>query len=124
MEQVLRESGCDESTIVSTIIVDAGKMADLNFRYRGKSGPTNVLSFSQAEAGQITADPNLLGDVVICSDRVVSDSEELNYTHEEMLLYLAIHGILHLVGYTHESQLDASEMEQRVETIFNKLTDS
>lgn len=121
MELTLKELGCSESTKVSAIIVDSEKMAELNFKYRGKEGPTNVLSFSQVEAGQVSADPDMLGDVVICSDRVKKDADELGYSYDEMLLYLTIHGLLHLVGYTHDSPWDASEMEDRVESIFQKL---
>lgn len=121
MELILKELGCSESIKVSAIIVDSEKMAELNFKYRGKEGPTNVLSFSQVEAGQVSADPDMLGDVVICSDRVKKDADELGYSYDEMLLYLTIHGLLHLVGYTHDSPWDASEMEDRVESIFQKL---
>lgn len=121
MEAILRESGCNEDTKVSVVIVDSEKMAELNMSYRGKHGDTNVLSFSQAEAKQISAAPNMLGDVVICAQRVIKDADELNYSREEMLLYLAIHGILHLVGFSHDSPLDASEMETKVESIFQKL---
>lgn len=121
MELILRELGCNENTKISAVIVDSEKMAELNFDYRGKQGDTNVLSFSQVEAKQISADPNLLGDVVICAQRVIKDADELGYSREEMLLYLAIHGTLHLVGYTHDSPLEASEMESKVEAVFRKL---
>lgn len=121
MELILRELGCNENTKISAVIVDSEKMAELNFAYRGKQGDTNVLSFSQVEAKQISADPNLLGDVVICAQRVIKDAEELGYSREEMMLYLAIHGTLHLVGYTHDSPLEASEMESKVEAVFRKL---
>jgi probable rRNA maturation factor len=121
MELTLRELGCNESTKVSAIIVDSEKMAELNFKYRGMDGPTNVLSFSQVEARQVSADPDMLGDVVICSDRVKKDADELGYSYDEMLLYLTIHGLLHLVGYSHDSPWDASQMEDRVESIFQKL---
>ena len=121
MELTLRELGCNESTKVSAIIVDSEKMAELNFKYRGMDGPTNVLSFSQVEARQVSADPDMLGDVVICSDRVKKDADELGYSYDEMLLFLTIHGLLHLVGYSHDSPWDASQMEDRVESIFQKL---
>lgn len=121
MELILRELGCNENTKISAVIVDSEKMAELNFDYRGKQGDTNVLSFSQVEAKQISADPDLLGDVVICAQRVIKDADELGYSTEEMLLYLAIHGTLHLVGYTHDSPPEASEMESKVEAVFRKL---
>lgn len=121
MELTLRELGCRESTKVSVIIVDAGRMAELNMRYRGKPEPTNVLAFSQSEAKLVSAEPDMLGDVVICADRVRTDADDLGYSYDEMTLYLGIHGLLHLVGYSHELPLEASDMEKRVEFIFNKL---
>ena len=124
MELILRELGCDEQTRISTVIVDSEKMAELNFTYRGKQGDTNVLAFSQVEAKQVSADPHLLGDVVICAQRVIRDADELDYSREEMLLYLAIHGALHLVGYSHDSPLEASEMESKVESVFQRLLSS
>jgi len=96
-------------------------MADLNHRYRGKEGPTNVLSFSQREGDQVGAGADLLGDVVICADVASDDAAKLGYTEEEMSLYLLIHGILHLVGYDHSEPLDAEVMQSRVESIFQEL---
>lgn len=126
-EQILRDLGCGEDTILSVTVVDSEAMAEINFNYRGKEGPTNVLSFSQSEAGISSGNKDLLGDVVICSDRVVSDAETLGYTNEEMFMYLLIHGILHIVGYDHDSSDHAQAMGKAVDQIFEKffpLTDT
>jgi probable rRNA maturation factor len=96
-------------------------MAHLNYQYRGKDGPTNVLSFSQREGEIESAHPHLLGDIVISGDRAADDARELNYTNDEMVLYLLIHGILHLVGYEHQEPSQASTMAQMVEDIFQKF---
>lgn len=120
-EQILRSLGCDEESVLSIIVVNSPFMADMNLKYRGKEGPTNVLSFAQREAGISSGDPNLLGDVVICWDRVVSDSDSLGYTVEEMFTYFLIHGILHIVGFDHDSSEHMEEMESRVNNIFNDL---
>lgn len=96
-------------------------MQRLNLQYRGKDYPTNVLSFAQAE-GERMADPeNLLGDVVICTDRAADDAQELGYTEEEMVTYLLIHGILHLVGYVHDEPKDAEAMHEQVNRIFDEF---
>lgn len=100
------------------------EMAELNFRYRGKDGPTNVLSFSQSEGEHKSPQPGLLGDVVISGDRAADDAAELNYTTDEMVLYLLIHGILHLVGYEHQEPSEAISMEHKVEHIFRQYYDS
>jgi probable rRNA maturation factor len=123
-EQILEDLGCDPSTIISIAFVDNAEMAALNFNYRGKEGPTNVLSFSQAEGEQKSPQPGLLGDVVICGDRAADDAAALNYTTDEMVLYLLIHGILHLVGYEHQNPSEAMTMENKVEQIFRKFYDT
>lgn len=93
-------------------------MQRLNLQYRGKDYPTNVLSFAQAEGERIATPQNLLGDVVICTDRAVDDAKELGYTEDEMVTYLLIHGILHLVGYVHDLPQDAEAMHDQVNRIF------
>ncbi len=65
----------------------------------------------------------MLGDVVICSDRARSDAEDLGYTDDEMILYLLIHGLLHLHGLHHDSPLDAEQMTGEVNDIFHKFFD-
>ncbi len=92
-------------------------MAELNLKFRGREGATNVLSFSQLE-GESPPQKHVLGDVVICVDRAADDAVELGYTQDEMVLYLLIHGVLHLLGHTHDLKQDEREMSARVEEIF------
>jgi probable rRNA maturation factor len=75
--------------------VDAGRIAELNERHRGKAGPTDVLSFPVDEIGEPFG-PRELGDVVICPEHTV-DLEEA-----------VVHGVLHLTGMDHET--DEGEM--------------
>jgi probable rRNA maturation factor len=117
-ERILEGLDCDPTTVLSVLFVNAEEMAELNFKYRGKEGPTNVLSFSQLEGDLPVGQRRLLGDVVICTDRAADDAAELGYTEEEMLTYLLIHGILHLVGYVHDEPQDAATMQERVDEIF------
>ena len=80
---------------VAVEFVDAARIAELNAAHRGKSGPTDVLSFPIDEAGA-TAGPRELGDIVICPD------------HTEDLREAIVHGALHLTGMDHET--DEGEM--------------
>lgn len=98
-------------------------MSDLNYRYRGKNEPTNVLSFSQTEGEHPGLQPDLIGDVVICTDRSADDAAVLGYTDSEMILYLLIHGILHLVGYDHSHPIEAEVMQAQVDRIFREMTE-
>jgi probable rRNA maturation factor len=113
--------GCDSETSVSVSLVEAEEMSRLNLKYRGREGPTNVLSFSQLEGESPGGQPHLWGDVVICGDRARDDALELGYTAEEMVVYLLIHGILHLAGYDHMLAVDERAMNEKVEDIFEKL---
>ncbi len=117
-EKILEDLGCSASAALSIVLVSSAEMAELNVTYRGKHGPTNVLSFSQQEGTDRAPQSDLLGDVVICADVAAEDAAELGYSNEEMVIYLLIHGILHLAGYEHERLHDAAEMQKRVESIF------
>ena len=121
-ERILEDLDCSPSTILSISLVRSDEMADLNLKFRGREGPTNVLSFPQPDQEESDSRPYLLGDVVICADRVCDDAKELGYTDREMTLYLLVHGILHLVGYVHDRPEDADRMAERVGQIFNDLT--
>ncbi len=105
---------------MSISFVDSVEMTELNRLYRSKDGPTNVLSFSQREGEAVGRDGALLGDVVICGERVRSDAEDLGYTIEEMTLYVLIHGILHLEGFDHQDESAERDMSARVEEIFHR----
>lgn len=107
--------------MLSISLVDAEEMADLNLRFRGKKGSTNVLSFPQQEGEGPVAAISLLGDVVICTEKAAQDATELGYTNDEMLFYLLIHGVLHLMGHAHDRPEDAALMESRVGEIFRRF---
>ncbi len=109
--------------MLSISLVGSEEMVGLNLKYRGKPGSTNVLSFPQNPPEQPGPHEALLGDVVICADRVAADAHQLNYSDQEMTLYLLIHGVLHLVGYEHDQPGDAERMEKEVNRIFRDFTE-
>lgn len=97
-------------------IVDESESAELNSRYRGRPGPTNVLSFSYGE--KPTHD---LGDIVICAPLVVREAKENNKKIKDHWAHLVVHAILHLRGYDHEHESDAARMETRETRILKRL---
>lgn len=99
---------------VSISFVTEQTSAELNKKYRGKAGATNVLSFPsdfpENLASVITFQP--LGDVVICPDVVAREAMEQNKELKAHWAHLTIHGLLHLLGYDHVQEPQAREMEQ------------
>ena len=88
----------------------------LNRTYRGKDAPTNVLSFPFTPRGAAdTADGRYLGDVVLAAETVLREAAERGTAPAHHLQHLVVHGLLHLLGYDHETDTEAAEME-RLET--------
>ena len=96
-------------------VVDENESRQLNEAYRGKDRPTNVLSFAASGEAQPPEGPKLLGDVVICGPVVSREAAEQDKPPDDHWAHLLVHGTLHLLGYDHESDDDATVME-RLET--------
>jgi probable rRNA maturation factor len=110
---VLNALDCPEAEL-SIVIVDDAEIAELNQRYLQRSGPTNVLAFpmQEGEFGEIS--PHLLGDVVISSDTAAREGREAGIPMVAHLIALLVHGILHLLGYDHETEpAQAREMDAK-----------
>ena len=102
----LREFG-DAELVVR--IVDREESQQLNARFRSKETATNVLSFPAELPEEI--DLPLLVDVVICAPLVEQEAQEQNKLPESHWAHLTIHGILHLLGYDHQTDEEATRME-------------
>ena len=95
-----------DQTDVVVLLTDDATLADLNQRFRGKAGPTNVLSFPAPEAAR----PHL-GDIAIAYGVCAREAREQGKTLNHHLMHLVAHGVLHLVGYDHETESEAEHME-------------
>ena len=95
-------------------IVGEEESAALNSRYRGKRGPTNVLSFG-VERPSVGAGDELLplGDLVICAAVVQREAREQGKPTAAHWAHMVVHGVLHLFGYDHETSAEAARMEAR-----------
>ncbi|WP_333795042.1 rRNA maturation RNase YbeY [Hyphomicrobium sp.] len=89
---------------------DDETVRDLNARFRGKDKPTNVLSFP-APAGMAPEGPQALGDIVLAQETIEREAAEQGVPAAHHLQHLVIHGLLHLLGFDHDSEPDADEME-------------
>lgn len=117
---VLDREDVPEAAELSVAIVGIEEMAALNERYRGIAGETDVLSFGCddpcAAAG---GEPIALGDVVLAPEVAERQASEYGTTVEEELNLLLVHGILHLLGYDHETDEDAEVMQARERSLLD-----
>lgn len=90
-------------------LVDAEEGGALNARWRGKQGPTNVLSFPVS--GLEAVAPELLGDIVLCAPVLKAEAAAQAKTIAAHCAHLLVHGALHLLGYDHLHDKDAEQME-------------
>jgi probable rRNA maturation factor len=99
---------------LSILLVDDQQIAALNKQYLGRTGPTNVIAFPMQEGPFADISPNLLGDVVISVETSEKEALAAGMRSEERFLELLIHGILHLLGYDHETdEKEAARMEEK-----------
>lgn len=101
----------DRAAELTVRIVDEAEITALNRRYRGKDGPTNVLSFPYEGFADVAG--GLLGDVVICAPVVLAEAAQQGRPAAAHWAHLVIHGVLHLLGYDHQHAPDAERMEGR-----------
>lgn len=92
---------------------------ELNFEYRGKDKPTNVLSFPFEAPPEVPIE--LLGDLIICAQVVQQEALEQGKTPEAHWAHMVVHGCLHLLGYDHINDDEAEVMESLERDILAQL---
>lgn len=103
---------------LAVVFVDDAAMSDLNHRYTKREGSTDVLAFSACEGTDSEYSGHVLGDIFVCLDRVREQAIELGHSFRKELLFLVLHGLLHLLGYDHESMPDKLEsLEEELPTL-------
>jgi probable rRNA maturation factor len=99
---------------LAVMLTDDDGIRTLNRNWRGQDKPTNVLSFPALQpTGPVSEDdpPRMLGDVAIAYQTMRREADEANKPFDHHLSHLAVHGFLHLIGYDHENDDEAEEME-------------
>jgi probable rRNA maturation factor len=139
-ENVLEAEGVQGDAELSVLFVDEQSIADLNSRFLGKEGPTDVLAFPIDEEppdsgrspdsggsgpGYLPTEPAdmplLLGDVVICPAVAERNAPQHAGTYDDELALLLVHGILHLMGRDHADDDEAETMEARERELLEKF---
>ena len=120
------ETEAQPGTLVEMTLVigDDAQTHDLNWQFRGVDAPTDVLSFAMAQDEIATAHspdtPPYLGDVIISYQRAEAQAEAAGHATEDELDLLVVHGVLHLLGYDHDTNSQKSRMWARQEAILGK----
>lgn len=104
-----------QNSEVTFVFVNDQAIQQLNAKYRHKNVPTNVLSFPLLNFIKPChcqeKDDSMLGDIVLSFETVLKESQDYHISFLNHTFHLMTHGMLHLLGYDHENQTDASAME-------------
>jgi probable rRNA maturation factor len=135
--EVLEGEGVTDDAELSLLFVDEDTIADLNRRFMGQAGPTDVLAFPidtaapeephvaapDVAGGELAAQqvPRLLGDVVVCPAVAERQAEALGGDVEAEIALLVVHGILHILGHDHAEPEEARRMEARQTQLLGRL---
>ena len=121
LQQVLDYLDCGNAEL-SIVLANDQFLRELNRTYRDKDRPTNVLAFPQLPMPTMENVPSLLGDVVVSLPTAAREARESDQPVEAHVLYLVLHGILHLLGYEHEhSPAERQRMEALEQTVLTFL---
>lgn len=101
----------DAASELSVLFTDNKAMQALNAQWRGKDKPTNVLSFPAFDLAPGDPPGPMLGDIVIAYETVRDEAELEAKPFDDHLRHLIVHGFLHVLGYDHENDAEAEEME-------------
>jgi probable rRNA maturation factor len=119
--RILKTLGYDGYEL-TVVLVDDREITRLNRRYFRRSRPTNVISFPMMDGTPVSLRAKILGDVIISAETAQRDAREAGEKAEEEILFLMIHGILHLAGYDHEgSAVERRKMEAKEKEFLESL---
>jgi probable rRNA maturation factor len=104
---------------IGVVLSDDERVRVLNRKWREKDTATNVLSFPASDPAQDGA--RLLGDIVLALETIESEAAADGVTFNDHLAHLAVHGVLHLLGFDHERDDDAETMEDEERKILGRL---
>jgi len=105
-----------EGICLGLLLADDSHICALNARFRGIERPTNVLSFPEPDDVPVNREavdegPEFVGEIAIAFETTEREAKELGIPFRDHLTHLFVHGVMHLLGYDHETESDAVEME-------------
>ena len=115
--KIIKFSSNNEVSI-SFLLTSNSEIKLLNQKYRNKNKPTNVLSFPMNEKIE---NKNYLGDVVIACEKIIDESYEQNIKKYKYLSKMTIHGVLHLLGFKHDTDRQFNKMNSIEKNILEEM---
>ena len=107
---------------IALLFTSDDAIAEINAEWRGKDKPTNVLSFpAPADMPVPEGEPRPLGDIVLAHGVIAREAAEQGKTLRDHTTHLIVHGVLHLLGFDHEDDAEADEMEALEASILKGL---
>ena len=109
-----------KNVMFNVIIIDNKKIHEINKKYRMIDRPTDVISFALEDNKEnFISKIRMLGDIYISYEKVISQALDYNHSQERELCFLAIHGLLHLLGYDHMNKEDEIKMFELQKELLN-----
>lgn len=100
-----------KNVMFNVIIINDNTIHKINKEYRNIDRPTDVITFALEDNKMIeTPEVRVLGDIYISYDKVKSQAKEYNHSTKREICFLAVHGLLHLLGYDHMTKEDEEKM--------------
>ena len=137
LERLCGALDCPDETELTVVLTDDDEVQQLNRDWRGEDKPTDVLSFAYQEAEDASVDPNLLGDVIISVPTAIrqasaaehqqrlrdGDAVADSWSTDHEIVFLVIHGLLHLVGHDHAEPDEELEMKAEERRLWAAVAD-
>lgn len=109
------------NAVFSVIFVDRDTIHEINKEYRGIDRETDVISFAFEDNGKLVYNNvRLLGEIYICIPKMIDQAKEYGHSEKRELSFLAVHGLLHLLGYDHMKKEDEKIMFALQELILDE----
>ncbi|NLG81018.1 MAG: rRNA maturation RNase YbeY [Bacilli bacterium] len=125
--EAMKTENIDKYYEVSVVFVTKERIQEINRTYRGIDRVTDVISFAllddeddiifEDDEEEIT----VLGDIFICLEVMKEQAKEYGHSEKRELAFLALHGLLHLLGYDHDTPMEEKEMFAKQDYILNNL---
>lgn len=106
-----------KNVVFNIILVNNQKIQEINNQYRHIDKPTDVISFALEDTKEVDLPIRILGDIYISIDKLKEQAYEYGHSEKRELFFLALHGLLHLLGYDHMTKEEEKEMFEIQERI-------